>query len=306
MDLHAILVFVRVVRAGSFTQAAHELDLPKSSISRTVSHLEESLGVRLLQRTTRKLHLTEAGQAYLAEAEPALQQLDEATRSVSRLGKEPRGTIRVTAPVDLGILALGEIIARFVRKYPRIHIELSLSAKHVDLVAEGFDLAVRAASRMHDSSLIARKVGSTSLGLYASADYLQRKGEPKVLSDLAQHDCVLFRGKNGRSTWQLLGPHGEESVEVKGSINVDEMLFVREAVQAGLGIGRLPPVEWGKSCASVTQPKRVLPLYSVSGAGLFVVTSSLRNLPTRVALFRDTLIAELSALDPVSNLTGRL
>jgi DNA-binding transcriptional LysR family regulator len=295
MDLDAISAFARVVSTGSFTAAARELGLPKSSISRTVARLEEQLGVRLLQRTTRRLHLTEAGQAYFSEIEPALRQLSDANRAATRLGKEPRGTIRVTAPVDLGALALADIIAAFVRKYPRIHVDLSLSPKHVDLIAEGFDLAVRAASRMDDSSLVARKVGSTALGLYASADYLKRRGEPTTLAALREHDCILFRGKNGRSTWQLQGPQGPEEIEVKGPVNVDEMLFVREAVQAGIGIGRLPTFPLNDKCALGAQPVRVLPRYGVGGAGLYVVTSSLRNLPARVTLFRDALISELSA-----------
>lgn len=295
LDLDAMSAFARVVSVGSFTAAARELGLPKSSVSRTVARLEEQLGVRLLQRTTRRLHLTDAGQAYFAEIEPALRQLNDANRAAVRLGKEPRGVIRVTAPVDLGALALADIIAAFVRKYPRIHVDLSLSAKHVDLIAEGFDLAVRAASRMDDSSLVARKVGSTALGLYASPDYLKRRGEPTTLAALAEHDCILFRGKNGRATWQLQGPQGEESLEVKGPVNVDEMLFVREAVQAGIGIGRLPTFPLNDKCALGPQPIRVLPRYSVGGAGLYVVTSSLRNLPARVTLFRDALISELSA-----------
>lgn len=295
MDLDAISAFVHVVGAGSFTAAARELGLPKSSISRTVAKLEEGLGVRLLQRTTRRLHLTEAGQAYFEEVEPALRQLGDANRTAARLGKEPRGTIRVTAPVDLGALALADIIAAFIRKYPRIHIELSLTAKRVDLMAEGFDLAVRAASKLDDSSLVARKVGHTELGLYASADYLKRRGEPTTLSALTEHDCILFRGKDGRAIWQLQGPQGEEEIVVKGPVNTDEMMFVREAVNAGLGIGRLPTFELNKKCGLGPQPVRVLPRYCVAGAGLYVVTSSLRNLPARVTLFRDALISELSA-----------
>jgi DNA-binding transcriptional LysR family regulator len=294
MDLNPIVVFIRVVETGSFTQAAHDLKLPKSSVSRTVERLEDELGVRLLQRTTRRLNLTDAGRSYFEQTQPLIADLLEASRAAAKLGKEPRGTIRVTAPIDLGQLALADIIAAFVRKYPRIHIDLSLSPKHVDLVAEGFDLAVRAATRMDDSSLVARKVGSTDLGLYASADYLRRRGEPATLADLASHDCVLFRGNEGRVVWHLKGPLGDESIEVKGPVNVDEMLFVRQAVDAGLGIGRLPTFELNRSCGMGEPPKRVLPKYTTGGAGLYVVTSSMRHLPARVALFRDALIADLS------------
>lgn len=166
VDLNRIAVFARVVEAGSFTAAAAALGLRKSSVSRSVAALEAELGIRLLQRTTRKLSVTDAGRAYYDRARDALAGLDEARQAVSSLGAEPRGLVRVTAPVDLaGDLAA--VTSAFLRAHPDVRIEMLLTARYVDLVKEGFDLAVRAGA-LTDSSLLARKLGDADLGLFAS------------------------------------------------------------------------------------------------------------------------------------------
>jgi len=295
MDLNHVAVFARVVELESFTAAANQLGLPKSSVSRTVTRLEEELGVRLLQRTTRTLHLTDAGHAYYERARVALSGLDEAASAATNLSVEPRGVVRVTAPSDASTLNLACIVARFTKQYPLVHIELSLSSRAVDLVAEGFDLAVRA-GKLSDSTLIARKIGLDSMGVFASASYLRRRGRPKAVADLASHDCLLFRGKNGKSEWRLSGPKGEESVTVRGPLSVDEMSFAQLAVAAGLGIGLLPTmaVKLRAPSRDYPTPVRILPEYSLGGAGLFVVTPSLRFQPAAVTAFRDFLIQELS------------
>jgi len=297
MDLNHVAVFVRIVELQSLTAAAKQLGLPKSSVSRTLTRLEDELGVRLLQRTTRKLHLTEAGQAYYERARVALTGLEEATSAAMNLSAEPRGTVRVSAPADAGVLNLSEVLARFVRKYPLVHVEISLSSRFVDLVAEGFDLALRA-GKLADSSLVARKIGSDVLGVFASPAYLRRRGRPKTPADLANHDCVLFRGKNGKSEWLLTGPQGEERVIVRGPLNADEMAFVQQAVAAGVGIALLPvsAVRLAATRSSLPMPVRLLPDYSVGGASLNVVSPSARFQPASVVAFRDFLVAELSAL----------
>jgi DNA-binding transcriptional LysR family regulator len=291
MDLNHVAVFVRVVELESFTAAADQLGLPKSSVSRTVSRLEEDLGVRLLQRTTRTLHLTDAGHAYFERARVALTGLEEAASVVTDMGTVPRGIVRVTAPNDLGVLNLAHIVTRFARKFPLVHIELSLTSRFVDLVAEGFDIAVRA-GKLTDSTLVARKIGSDALGVFAAASYVKRAGRPKSCADLAAHECVLFRGKNGKAEWRLSGPNGEESVTVRGPVNVDEMAFTQQAVAQGMGIGLLPMA--GLKLRESTSPLvRLLPEYSAGGAGLHVVTPSVRFQSAAVTAFRDFLIEEL-------------
>jgi DNA-binding transcriptional LysR family regulator len=296
MDLNLVTAFVRVVEQQSFTSAAKALGLPKSSVSRRVTELEEELGVQLLHRTTRKLALTEAGRSYYEQAEKALTELQAAAESATGMDTEARGIVRLTAPVDIGVMGLADIIAEFVREYPEIHVELSLSSKVVDLVAEGFDIGVRA-GKSRDASLVVRRLGTAALGLYASPAYLKARGRPKLLSDLSEHDCVLFRGKHGKALWRLDGPDGEpSSIEVRGRVNVDEMLFVRQAVGVGLGIGLLPTIVIA-SCAraGVLEPvERVLPEFSMGGADVAVVTPSGPKRPRRVTILRDFLVERLA------------
>jgi DNA-binding transcriptional LysR family regulator len=296
MDLNLVTAFVQVVEQQSFTSAAKALGLPKSSVSRRVTELEEELGVQLLHRTTRKLALTEAGRSYYEQAEKALSELQAAAESATGMDTEARGIVRLTAPVDIGVLGLADVVTEFVREYPEIHVELSLSSKVVDLVEEGFDIGIRA-GRSRDASLVVRRIGNASLGLYASPVYLKEHGRPRTVAELAEHDCVLFRGKHGKSLWRLDGPDGEVStVEVRGRVNVDEMLFVRQSVGTGLGIGLLPTITIA-TCnrVSALEPiERVLPEFSMGGADVAVVTPSGPKRPRRVTILRDFLVERLA------------
>jgi DNA-binding transcriptional LysR family regulator len=296
MDLNLVTAFVSVVEQQSFTSAAKALGLPKSSVSRRVTELEEELGVQLLHRTTRKLALTEAGRNYFEQAERALTELQAAAESASGLDTEARGIVRVTAPVDIGVMGLADVIAEFVREYPEIHVELSLSSKIVDLIEEGFDIGIRA-GRSRDSSLVSRRLGNAGLGIYASPEYLKQRGRPKTLAELASHDCILFRGKHGKAVWRLDGPDGDvSSIEVRGPVTVDELLFVRQAIGAGLGIGLLPTIVIA-TCSrvgAIDPVERILPEYSMGGAEVAVVTPSGPKRPRRVTLLRDFLVLRLT------------
>jgi len=296
MDLNLVTAFVRVVEQQSFTSAAKALGLPKSSVSRRVTELEEELGVQLLHRTTRKLALTEAGRNYFEQAEKALTELQAAAESASGMDTEARGIVRLTAPVDIGVMGLADVVTEFVRLYPDIHVELSLSSKVVDLVEEGFDVGIRA-GKSRDASLVARRLGTAGLGIYASADYLKQHGRPQTLADLANHECVLFRSKHGKALWRLDGPDGEAStVEVRGRVSVDEMLFVRQAVGNGLGIGLLPAIVIAtcQRATALDPVERILPEFSVAGADVAVVTPSGPKRPRRVTLLRDFLVERLA------------
>jgi DNA-binding transcriptional LysR family regulator len=297
MDLNLVTAFVRVVEQQSFTGAAKALNLPKSSVSRRVTELEEELGVQLLHRTTRKLALTEAGRSYYEQAERALAELQAAAESATGMDTEARGIVRVTAPVDIGVMGLADVIGEFLQQYPDIHVEISVSSRVVNLVDEGFDIAVRA-GKTRDASLVSRRVGYASLGLFASPAYLAKHGRPKTLDELTSHDCVLFRAQHGKTVWKLDGPNGDpSSIEVKGRVNADEMLFVRQAIGVGLGIGLLPAIVVA-SCARVSTldpVERVLPEYSMGGgAEVTVVTPSGPKRPRRVTLLRDFLVQQLA------------
>jgi DNA-binding transcriptional LysR family regulator len=295
MDLNLVMAFVRVVEAQSFTLAAQSLGLPKSSVSRRVTELESQLGVQLMHRTTRKLFLTEAGRSYFEHAERAIAGLEAAAELAAGMDTEPRGIVRVTAPVDLGVLGLAELIAEFTARYPEIHVELSLSSRVVNLAEEGFDIAIRA-GRAPDPSLVARRIGSADLGLFAAPRYLALRRPPERLEDLAHHDCVLFRGRDGQAIWRLSGPNGEtSSLAVRGRVNTDEMLFVQQAVASGLGIGLLPTFSITR-CAEHRGPEltRVLADYSVHGHDISVLALSGAKRPRRVTLLRDFLVDGLS------------
>ena len=295
MDLNRVSAFVHVVHDGSFTAAARSLGLPKSSISRSVAQLEQDLGVRLLHRTTRQLHLTDAGAAFFDRVSRALNDIDEATVAASDTQTELSGPVRVTAPVDLGVWSLAPILARFSRQHPKIRIDMQLSGRVVDLVAEGFDLAVRAGP-LRDSSLIARRVGELESVAYASPKYLKRRGVPKTLEDLADHDCVLFRSATGKARWELTHDDGNVgAVDVTGSITTDDMSFVRSAVMSGCGVGLLPAF----LCARAEQRGRVvrlLPQWSLDGAVLHLAYPSSRFVPQRVVVLREFLLRELGEI----------
>ena len=291
MDLNRAAVFVRVVDEGGFTAAARALRLPKSSVSRSVALLEEELGARLLQRSTRKLRMTEAGSAFYERASRGLAGVQEAAAAVADLQGLLRGPIKITAPVDAGVWLLAPLVARFVAEHPAVHIELILTGRFVDLVAEGFDFALRAGA-LADSRLVARRLRTYPLGLYAAPAYLQRRGTPANVGELASHDCVMFRPDRGRARWTLTGPEGEQPVDVRGPVGADDFTFLQRMVVAGAGIGLLP----GFLCQSGVERgelARVLPEYALAAAMFHLVYPSARYLPQRAAVFRDFLIDEL-------------
>ncbi|HVJ90845.1 MAG TPA: LysR family transcriptional regulator [Labilithrix sp.] len=295
LDLNHVSAFVRVVQDGSFTAAARALGLPKSSVSRSIAQLEQDLGVRLLHRTTRKLHLTDAGTAFHDRVSRALADIDEATNAAADLQRELRGSIRITAPLDLGVWAVASIVARFVRRHPTVHVDVRLSSRVVDLIADGFDLAVRAGP-VRDESLVARRVGVLELGLYASSKYVKRRGTPTSLDDLATHDCILLRTDAGFMQWKLTSTSGaEQLVEPRGAISADDISFLKKAVLAGGGIALLPSFFVLRE-ERANKLVRVLPDWRLSGATLHVVYPSARYVPQRVIAFRDYLVRELGKI----------
>jgi DNA-binding transcriptional LysR family regulator len=292
IDLNDVATFVRVAEGGAFTAAARTLGVPKSTVSRALARLEKQLGVRLVQRTTRAVALTDAGRAYYERVRGAVAGLADATADVVDMGAEPRGTIRITAPVDMGEMLLGEVIVRFTEKYPQVRFEVSLTSRIVDLVAEGFDLAIRA-SPLADSSLVARKLLAADLGLFAAKTYLTRRGAPSVVADLASHDFVRFRAAGFGPVLALHGADGaEEQVEVHGTVEADDMLFVQRLIHLGAGIGLMPL--FFNACTTRAKKQgivRVLPDWVMRGGAVNVVAPSARHEPRRVKLFREFLLA---------------
>jgi DNA-binding transcriptional LysR family regulator len=294
-----VTAFVRVIEAGSFTAAAQTLGLPKSSVSRRVSALEKELRVRLVQRSTRRLVLTEAGRAYFERARAALAGLTDARTAVADMSQEIAGPIRLSAaPDNTGMLA--GLVAEFLGRHPKVQIDLVLTSRRVDLVAEGFDLAVRA-GRLADSSLVARRLGTTDLRLFASPGYLRRAGRPRALGDLADHRFVLYGPPQERTHLTLTGPAGAETIQVDGPLIVNDLSFLADAVAAGVGIGLMPEVYFGWLWKGGRRsPRRdfvrVLPEHGVTGADLNLVSPPTAYEPARVALLRDFFTERLRPL----------
>jgi DNA-binding transcriptional LysR family regulator len=292
IDLNRIATFVRVVEAGSFTAAARKLRVPVSSVSRAIANLEWELGVRLMHRTTRRLSLTDGGEHFFQRMQTVISETEEATRAVAGLAGDPRGLVRITAPPEVGARAFPRIIATLLRRHPGLVIDLKLTNRVVDLVADGIDLAVRG-GLLEDSSLVARKVAPSELGLFASAAYLERRGRPRRPSDLTRHDCLVYAGREGKLPWRLTGPRGEQIINVSGSIMCDDMVFLREAAVAGLGV-TMVPTEITTAEVKAGRLERVLPRHGYQGGGLYLVWPSAKLVPARVIAVREVLIEELS------------
>jgi DNA-binding transcriptional LysR family regulator len=293
LDLNLVSVFAKVVELGSFTAAGGALGLPKSSVSRAVTRLEEALGVRLLQRTSRRLRLTQAGDRYLGEVRGAIARIAEASSEVSELGQEPQGLVRVSIAPEIGDGQLSAIFVDFVRRHPRIHLDVIVANRRVNLVEEGIDLAVRA-GKLDDSTLVGRRVAMTELALFAAPAYLARRGRPKRLSDLAGHDCILHRTARGLLPWRLTGPGGAEQVTVAGPITVDDLGSVRHLCMAGLGVALMPLIVVRADVERGTLV-RVLPGHASKGAAVYVVSPPLLHMPVRVRLMREHLLREIAA-----------
>ena len=291
IDLNRIRLFARVVEGASFTAAARDAGLPKSSVSRAIAALERDLAVRLIHRTTRRLQPTEAGRAYYESVSRGLAGIDEATAAAAELQDTPRGTVRITAPTDLGDRLLPPILVRFAARYPEVRVDVVLTQRFVDLVHEGIDLALRV-GRLGDSRLVVRPLGTVRAGVFASPRYLERRGAPRTVAALAEHECVLFQGSSGQAVWKLVGPRGAETVEVRGAISADDHHMVREAAAAGQGLALLPIVACAGR-AAVADLRRVLPRHAAEGPPLHLVYPSTRLVPKRVALLRDQILQEL-------------
>jgi DNA-binding transcriptional LysR family regulator len=286
LSLDDLAIFVRVVERGGFASAARELGVPTSNISRAIARLESQSGVRLLHRTTRAVKPTTDGRDLFASVAPAVMSVRSAARALEPATRKPKGRLRVTAPVDICATFLGEVIVAFAERYPQVLLDFTLSNQHTNLVEEGFDVAVRATVRLGDSSLIARKLGELSHGLYASPSYVSRHGAPSSLADLERHQCVVFRATELARTWALRGAAGAGDVAVRGRIGGDDLSFVRAIVVAGGGIGILPQITCAADEAS-GRLIRVLPGFHARGATLYVVYPSTKQVPARVTAFRD-------------------
>jgi DNA-binding transcriptional LysR family regulator len=239
MDVNDVLIFVRVIQAGSFSRAAKLLKMPVSTVSRRVAELEEELGVPLIQRTTRSLKITDVGSAYFEHGKTIAAEIEKAEALVTNLQSIPQGLLKITAAADFGTRFLGEIVTDFLKTNPRVQADVLLTERVVDLVGEGFDLAIRM-GELDDSSLMARKLGSLNMFVYASPDFLKISGEPKSCLDLAKQECIRFTGEDDQR-WSLKSSKGAQmTVKVSGRITSNNMESVRTFALAGAGFALMP------------------------------------------------------------------
>ncbi len=293
-NLTAMRVFARVAEAGSFSAAGRQLGMAPSSVSRRIADLEDALGARLLHRTTRRLSLSEAGEIYLARVERILLDVDEAALAVARSDGAPSGVLRVTVAASLGRLHLAPALAAFQRLNPGVRVVLGATDRLVDLVEEGVDLAVRV-GRQRDSSLVARKIGTSRRLACASPDYLRSAGRPRIPADLARHNCLLFRDHPGAAAWRFDGADGVSEVRVSGSLVSNDGQALTAAATAGLGIVLAP--EW--LLGPDLKAGRLRPLLSKhrvvpDATPLYAVYPHQRHLPGKVRAFVDFLAARFA------------
>jgi DNA-binding transcriptional LysR family regulator len=292
MDLNDIVVFTKVVETKSFTGAAEQLGLPKSTVSRKLAQLEERLGVRLVQRTTRKLALTDIGQAYYERCSRIVADVAAAEQLVTDMQSTPRGRLRMTAPVDLSMRYLGSIVADFLSIHSDINIELEASDRIVDLIEEGFDLAVRFGT-LPESTLIARRLCSISAVMCATPAYLARRGTPTTIEELDEHDRVLFTPSPRTQSWTMT--HGDQVYEFgrPARFASNNVGACHEALTAGAGIALLTDFIVAADCERGTLT-HVLPDWSGRVIEVNAVYPARQNLPPRLSLFLDHLAKALS------------
>lgn len=288
MGLDDALIFTRVVECHSFTQAALGLSMQKSTVSRRIALLEERLGVRLLNRTTRKLRLTEVGQVYYERCRQIMLDFAEAEQAVMQLQLRPSGLLRITAPIEFGQLFLGRVLGAFMREYPEISAEVELTSRKVDPVEEGVDIAILV-GQPQDSTLIARPLLMSARSLCASPAYLQQHGTPQTVAQLLEHRAILLPADSPRY-WPLLG----QNVVCQRVMSCNNITFAREAALAGAGIAGLPLMISREEVAS-GRLIEVLPEAQLPISELYAVYPSRRFQTMKVKAFLDFLLANLTA-----------
>ncbi len=284
MDLNLISVFQQVAEAASFSAAAKKLGVRRSSVSRSVAALERELGVQLFNRTTRSVALTTAGTALLSKVRPQLIALEDALGSLPEREEEPSGELKLTAPGDIGAIVLPAVLAGFALRFPAVNVDARLTNRTVDLVGEGFDVALRAGTKLQDSSLVARRVSVVSFQVFASPTYLARAGTPRTAADAMDHAWVMFRG------FKLPPPLGV--LKRKPRVTGDDMMFVHRTVRAGVGLGAMPAFLAQQDVANGTLV-RVLPKIEGKQGALYLLHPPAQHVPRKVTAFRDYLVQHL-------------
>jgi DNA-binding transcriptional LysR family regulator len=292
--LASLRAFVKVVELGSFSEAGRQLRLSRSAISKYVGDLEQSLGVQLLNRTTRHASPNENGQAYFERALNVLAEIDAADQAVAQLQATPRGLLRVNGPMSFGTLQLGPAIADFMALYPELQIQLILSDEQIDPVQDGFDVTLRIAD-LESSSLIARKIVPIQRLICASPDYLAKHGTPGHPSDLRSHSLLTYGFLLTGNQWKLTGKDGDHWIQPKWTLCANNAEVLRDAAIKGRGIALLPSF----LAAEALREKALhsfLPEYNAPALTLYAIYPPTRHLAVKVRLFIDFLADRFSGV----------
>jgi DNA-binding transcriptional LysR family regulator len=286
--LTSIKAFTKVVQHGSFAAAARELRLSRSAVSKYVIDLEQDLGVQLLVRTTRSAAPTENGQAYYERCTAILAELEEADLAVARLQAEPRGILRVNAPMSFGTLHLGRAVADFMAKYPQLQIQLILSDQQIDPVQEGFDVTLRIAD-LPSSSLVARKIAPARRVICAAPSYLAAHGTPSHPNDLRNHACLAYGHLATGNQWKLTGSDGEHWIAIPWTLCTNNAEVIRDAAVLGRGIALLPTFIAGADLQQGSL-RSILTDYAAPEIAVYAIYPPTRHLSVKVRVFIDFLV----------------
>ncbi|MGL4290188.1 MAG: LysR family transcriptional regulator [Phreatobacter sp.] len=290
--LTALKVFRQAVELGSFAEASRRLGLSPAAISKNIGELEAHLAARLLNRTTRRMSLTEAGSLYYTQVVRILDDLAEADRSLGPLQDVPSGTLRVSAPVTLTLMGLSAAIPRFLDRHPGLSLDLHMEDRRVDIVKEGYDLAIRGSDNIEDSSLVARKLMTLRHVVCGAPGYFQRFGVPEAPEDLRRHNCIKFTLSGHVDDWQFRKSDRSMSVPVSGRYKVSSSLAVRDALRAGLGLSLIPRLYVADDLAE-GRLQTVLDGWSTVETSVYAVYPSRRHVDAKLRVFIDFLVAQM-------------
>jgi len=295
MDLNSLADFVAVADGGGISAAARARNEPKQTISRRLQRLERALGVRLFDRTTRVLRLTDEGRLLRQRVARALSDLDEVRRELSDRADAPRGLIRVSASLLLGHTLLGDIVAKFAIAFPEVDVEVVLADRRVDLIDDGYDLAIRVGA-LADSSLIARRLGQGETILVAAPSLIGRLGSPTQPAALAGYPCILFGARRNATQWTLRQGDQVETVPVDGQLHANSLVLCRDAAIGGAGVAAIPTFVV-REALRTGQLLRVLPDWLAGDDPISVVYPSRRQLPPRTRAFIDALVRAFDGIE---------
>ena len=281
--LNAISVFCKVIETQSFTQAANQQNISVAMASKLVSQLEEHLKTRLLQRTTRKIVPTEAGMLYYQRCQAILLDLSEADSSISNMATSLQGNLLISVPRDFGLLYISPNLPKFIELHPNLHVEIEFEDKRVDLVAEGYDLALRI-GYMQDSSLVARKISSSPMHFVSSPSYLESRGTPLTPDDLEYHQGLLYKSSLNQVNWQSTKTNQIQRYKIQSKVVSNNGMALLEMTKAGLGISNSPSFFVKEALAS-GELVEILSEYKQKPLDIYVVYPNRRHLPAKVRAF---------------------